>query len=219
MRSRRAPATSSAAAARWRSAPRSPAARRGRFSRRRCARSTPSCRAWMAARRHDGPRRRRRQPARRLCRRLAGRRRASSSARISTPCRTPARSTACSASCWASRWSSSLGGRRLPFAIEVVGFSDEEGVRFGVPFIGSRALAGTLDDDAAGRARRATAARVARRDSRASVSIPSQLGDAARRRDALGYLEFHIEQGPVLDSARPAARRRRRDRRTEPRST
>ena len=35
----------------------------------------------------------------------------------------------------------------LPFAIEVVGFSEEEGVRFGAPFIGSRALAGTLDAD------------------------------------------------------------------------
>src|SRR6266849_9561132 len=38
-----------------------------------------------------------------------------------------------------------LAGTRLPFGIEVVGFSEEEGVRFGVPFIGSRALAGTLD--------------------------------------------------------------------------
>src|SRR5262245_14560568 len=38
-----------------------------------------------------------------------------------------------------------LGGRRFPFAIEVVGFSDEEGVRFGAPFLGSRALAGTFD--------------------------------------------------------------------------
>ncbi len=35
----------------------------------------------------------------------------------------------------------------LPFAIEVVGFSEEEGVRFGVPFIGSRALVGTLDEE------------------------------------------------------------------------
>src|SRR6202167_3816719 len=33
-----------------------------------------------------------------------------------------------------------LSGRRLPFGIEVIGFSEEEGVRFGVPFIGSRAL-------------------------------------------------------------------------------
>src|SRR5688572_29151714 len=38
-----------------------------------------------------------------------------------------------------------LDARRLPFAIEVVGFSDEEGVRFGAPFLGSRALAGTFD--------------------------------------------------------------------------
>ena len=35
-----------------------------------------------------------------------------------------------------------LNGRRLPFGIEVVGFSEEEGVRFGTPFIGSRALVG-----------------------------------------------------------------------------
>src|SRR5215470_12258752 len=39
---------------------------------------------------------------------------------------------------------------RMPFAIEVIGFSEEEGVRFGIPFIGSRALAGTLDDSALG---------------------------------------------------------------------
>ena len=34
----------------------------------------------------------------------------------------------------------SLAGRRLPFAIEVAGFSEEEGVRFGIPFVGSRAF-------------------------------------------------------------------------------
>src|SRR5436305_12968710 len=39
-----------------------------------------------------------------------------------------------------------LAAQRLPFGIEVVGFSEEEGVRFGVPFLGSRALVGTLDD-------------------------------------------------------------------------
>src|ERR1035441_4842008 len=38
-----------------------------------------------------------------------------------------------------------LEQRRMKFPIEVVGFSDEEGARFGVPFIGSRALAGSLD--------------------------------------------------------------------------
>ncbi len=40
-----------------------------------------------------------------------------------------------------------LDGRRLPFAIEIVGFSEEEGVRFGAPFIGSRALVGRLDEE------------------------------------------------------------------------
>ena len=45
-----------------------------------------------------------------------------------------------------------LDGRHLPFSIEVVGFSEEEGVRFGVPFIGSRALAGTVTEALLGRA-------------------------------------------------------------------
>ena len=39
-------------------------------------------------------------------------------------------------------------GRRLPFAIEVVGFADEEGVRFGSTLLGSRAIAGTFDREA-----------------------------------------------------------------------
>ena len=39
-----------------------------------------------------------------------------------------------------------LDDRKLPFAIEVIGFSEEEGIRFGTPFIGSRALVGKLDD-------------------------------------------------------------------------
>ena len=90
-----------------------------------------------------------------------------------------------------------LGGRRLPFAIEVVAFSDEEGARFGVPFIGSRALVGTLDDEL-----------LERRDGgnrRVSDAIrdygldPTGLADAIAGDDACGYLEFHIEQGPVLE--------------------
>src|SRR3982750_2553441 len=38
-----------------------------------------------------------------------------------------------------------LAGRRLPFAIEIVGFGDEEGVRFGSTLLGSRAVAGAFD--------------------------------------------------------------------------
>ena len=40
-----------------------------------------------------------------------------------------------------------LDGESLPFAIELVGFSEEEGVRFHLPFIGSRALVGRLDSE------------------------------------------------------------------------
>jgi allantoate deiminase len=98
----------------------------------------------------------------------------------------------------------SLKGRRLPFSVEVIGFSEEEGVRFGVPFIGSRAIVGELDETL-----------LARRDSH-GISIaqairgfgldPSHIDDARAAANALGYLEFHIEQGPVLEVAdRPVA--------------
>jgi allantoate deiminase len=91
----------------------------------------------------------------------------------------------------------SLEGRRLPFAIEIVGFSDEEGVRFGVPFIGSRALVGKLDEEL-----------LNRRDSN-GVSVqqailsyglqPSEIPAANLQQGVAGYIEFHIEQGPVLE--------------------
>ena len=92
----------------------------------------------------------------------------------------------------------SLGGRRLPFAIEVVGFSEEEGVRFGVPYIGSRALAGTLDHDLL--ERRDPHGRTVADAVRAYGLDPSRIPEAAVTGDAVGYLEFHIEQGPVLES-------------------
>jgi allantoate deiminase len=93
----------------------------------------------------------------------------------------------------------SLHGRRLPYGIEVIGFSDEEGVRFGVPFIGSRALVGELD-----------ASLLAVQDPD-GVSVaqairnfkldPSRMVDARADANPLGYVEFHIEQGPLLESA------------------
>jgi len=91
-----------------------------------------------------------------------------------------------------------LAAQRLPFGIEVVGFSEEEGVRFGVPFLGSRALVGTLDDQM-----------LALRDHQGSSVAdairsfgldPSGLPEARLAPNAVGYLEFHIEQGPVLES-------------------
>jgi allantoate deiminase len=91
----------------------------------------------------------------------------------------------------------SLGGQRLPFAIEVLGFSDEEGVRFGVPFIGSRALAGSLDDELLGR-RDADGLSVGDVIRRYGLD-PSHIDSARVAGRSIGYLEFHIEQGPVLD--------------------
>jgi allantoate deiminase len=91
----------------------------------------------------------------------------------------------------------SLKGERLPFGIEVLGFSEEEGVRFGTPFIGSRALVGGLDED------------ILRREDARGVNVraaienfglkPSEIPDARLKGDILGYIEFHIEQGPVLE--------------------
>lgn len=84
-----------------------------------------------------------------------------------------------------------LVGRRFHFAIEVVGFSEEEGVRFGVPFIGSRALIGDVDE---------TLIALAAEAIRAYGLDPAKTGEARVIGPAIGYLEFHIEQGPLLES-------------------
>jgi allantoate deiminase len=98
----------------------------------------------------------------------------------------------------------SLHGTRLPFSIEVIGFSEEEGVRFGVPFIGSRALVGELDTTLLA-SRDAEGVTVAQAIRNFGLD-PSRLADARTDANPLGYLEFHIEQGPVLEAAgRPLA--------------
>ena len=91
-----------------------------------------------------------------------------------------------------------LEGRQFPFAIEVVGFSEEEGVRFGSPFIGSRALIGTLDQDLMSH-RDANGISVAQAIADFGLN-PTEIPQAALKDDILGYVEFHIEQGPVLDT-------------------
>ena len=98
----------------------------------------------------------------------------------------------------------SLHGTRLPFSIEVIGFSEEEGVRFGVPFIGSCALVGELDTTLLA-SRDAEGVTVAQAIRDFGLD-PSRLADARTDANPLGYLEFHIEQGPVLEAAgRPLA--------------
>jgi len=92
----------------------------------------------------------------------------------------------------------SLEGLKLPFGVEVVGFSEEEGVRFGVPFIGSRALVGRVDEELLGRKdEHGISVRKAIQDFGLN---PIEISKAALRDDVLGYIEFHIEQGPVLEN-------------------
>lgn len=93
-----------------------------------------------------------------------------------------------------------LAGRRLGFALEVVGFSEEEGVRFKVPFLGSRALAGSFDPELLELTdeRGVSVAQAIR----AYGLEPAEIPHAAVQGNYLGYLEFHIEQGPVLEAER-----------------
>jgi allantoate deiminase len=97
-----------------------------------------------------------------------------------------------------------LNGRQLPFGIEVVGFSEEEGIRFGTPFIGSRALIGRVDEELLSRQdARGISVRQAMEDFGLN---PGEIPQAALNNDILGYVEFHIEQGPVLETlGRPLA--------------
>lgn len=90
-------------------------------------------------------------------------------------------------------------GRRLPFAIEVTGFADEEGVRYASTLLGSRALAGTFDESALGSKDRSG---ITMRDAMKQFGLdPDHIGAAARvRSELLGYVELHIEQGPVLET-------------------
>lgn len=83
----------------------------------------------------------------------------------------------------------------LPYSIEVLGFSEEEGVRYGVSFIGSRALVGTADELLALQDQQGQSVRAA---IEAYGLQPGELAQAEVRGEALGYLEVHIEQGPVL---------------------
>jgi len=88
----------------------------------------------------------------------------------------------------------------LPFALEVVAFSDEEGTRFGTALLGSRALAGTWHDDWWNLA---DADGITLADAFVDFGLdPARLPGAFRRPvELVGYLEAHIEQGPVLDDA------------------
>ncbi len=89
-------------------------------------------------------------------------------------------------------------GRRLPFGVEVVGFAEEEGQRYKAVFLGSGALTGHFDRawldqrDADGISMREAMAQAGL----CMADIPALQRDASRY---LGFVEVHIEQGPVLN--------------------
>lgn len=88
----------------------------------------------------------------------------------------------------------------LPFALEVVGFSDEEGARFGTALLGSKAVAG-LWDEADWDLRDRTGTTLYRAFREFGLD-PALVHDAARTPAGIvGYLEAHIEQGPYLEAA------------------
>ena len=90
-------------------------------------------------------------------------------------------------------------GTRMPFAIEVVAFADEEGLRYDTPYLGSRALAGAFDvaDLARADASGVTMAEAIRNFGGDPDRIAHDRWDGG---DLLGYAEVHIEQGPVLEA-------------------
>ena len=91
----------------------------------------------------------------------------------------------------------SLDGVRLPFAIEVIAFSEEEGVRFSLPFIGSRALTGSLGTDDL---ETVDQEGVSVRQAIAGFGLDADdWQNALATPGTFAFLEVHIEQGPVLE--------------------
>ena len=82
-----------------------------------------------------------------------------------------------------------------PLSFEVVAFSEEEGVRFGRPFLGSLAVIGRASETLAWTDRNGISVAQALAEFEVDPAAPTELAP-----ETAGYLEVHIEQGPVLDS-------------------
>ena len=91
-----------------------------------------------------------------------------------------------------------LAGEVLSFHVEVIGFSEEEGVRFGFPFLSSRAAVGALGEE---HLQRTDDAGVSLREAIEAFGLnPGRLGESARLRvGTRAAIEVHIEQGPALE--------------------
>ncbi len=93
-----------------------------------------------------------------------------------------------------------LDGVSLPYSVEVLAFADEEGVRFPTALVGSRALAGRFDRSVLSMA---DDDGITLQDALKGFGcVPHRIPELQRSRlSALGYLETHIEQGPLLEAA------------------
>lgn len=90
-------------------------------------------------------------------------------------------------------------GKRFPYGIEVVAFGDEEGARFRTTLAGSRAIVGEFGDDLL-QATDADGVNITAALESFGLD-PRRVEDAAHRpEDVVGWVEVHIEQGPVLES-------------------
>ncbi len=91
-------------------------------------------------------------------------------------------------------------GETPPKGLTFVDWADEEGARFGLSLYGSSAFAGTLDPEAVADLTDAGGRRMAEVLAASGVSLEEALGAFSRRENLTGYLELHIEQGPVLEA-------------------
>ncbi|MBV1838647.1 allantoate amidohydrolase [Acetobacter estunensis] len=95
-------------------------------------------------------------------------------------------------------------GERFPFAIEIIGFGDEEGSRFPVTMLTTRAVAGVLEEHdpntAFAELRDANGINVQQALAGKGLTPRGMITARRRREDVLAYVEAHIEQGPVLEA-------------------
>ena len=109
-----------------------------------------------------------------------------------------------SGSCCPSPWSRDCAApaSSCPYTLDIVAFAEEEGVRFNSTFLGSRAVAGRFDSDVLDSV---DADGITMRDAMVAAGYdPTAIPKAALdRAAALGFVEVHIEQGPVLLEALP----------------
>lgn len=90
-------------------------------------------------------------------------------------------------------------GIRLPYAVEIVAFGDEEGLRFQTSLLGSKAIAGTFDFSVL---QRKDPDGVTMEEAMRGFGLdPRKIPALARKKsDVLAFVEIHIEQGPVLEA-------------------